>query len=190
LSEFLSEGEPPPGARGEEWRRGIYDRVVDGISRGVMVAASILLVMMLGLIVLEIVLRNFFHTSTQIADEYGGYLACWLTLFGFIQVARRDRFIRVEFLLVRLSGAMREIVLIIGSLAMLIVAAVVCYAATLLVFNSYRFHAASSQYSETLMFIPQSLMPVAFFMLCLIAIEDILRRGGRLLTGSSAEARR
>lgn len=186
MSEFLSDRDPPPGARRDEGWVGVYDMALERLSLWFMVAARVLLVMMLGLIVLEIVLRNFFLTSTQISDEYSGYFACWLTLFGFIQVARSDRFIRVEFLLSRLRGVAREVVLILGSLATLIVAAVVCYAATLLVLNSYRFHATSSQYSETLMFIPQSLMPFAFFMLCLIAIEDILRRGARLLIGSSA----
>ena len=187
--EVLGEPNPPPAAREQGGALGVYNAVIDRISWWFMAAARIFLVLMLLLILLEIFLRNFFLISTKVADEYSGYLTCWATLCGFLYVARSDYFIRVEFLLNRLRGPSREVTLLFGSLCGFIVTLVVCYAGTMLVWNSYRFHSTSQQYSETLMAIPQALLPVSFFLLAVVYLEDIIRRCVGLFSGAPQEAR-
>lgn len=184
--EILNEPNPLAERKKADGVLGAYHAVLDGIAWCFMAAARIFLVLMLLLIVLEIILRNFFLISTKVADEYSGFLACWATLCGFLYAARNDYFIRVEFMLTRLRGPSRELALLFGSLCGFIVTVVVCYACAMLVWNSYRFHATSQQYSETLMAIPQGLLPVSFFLLAVVYLEDIIRRLGRLFSAGSA----
>jgi TRAP-type C4-dicarboxylate transport system permease small subunit len=176
--EVLSQPNPLPERRASGLL-GVYQATMDTIAFWFMAAARIFLVLMLLLICLEIILRNFFLISTKVADEYSGYLTCWATLCGFLYAARNDYFIRVEFMLTRLRGPRRELALLFGSLCGLIVTVVVCYASVLLVWNSYRFHSTSQQYSETLMAIPQGLLPVSFFLLAVVYLEDVIRRIAR-----------
>jgi TRAP-type C4-dicarboxylate transport system permease small subunit len=111
---------------------------------------------------------------------------CWLTLLGFLYAARNDRFIRVDFLVNRLKGIGRDVADIAASACGFALSAIVCYATVKLAYTSYLFHATSSQYSETLLVIPQSIMPVAYFLLAVVYAEGIVRgvlrlcgRGGR-----------
>ena len=188
--EILSEPNPPPERERAGGVLGLYLAVMDGIAWWFMAAARIFLVLMLLLICLEIILRNFFLISTKIADEYSGYLTCWATLCGFLYAARHDYFIRVEFMLTRLRGRSREVALLFGSLCGLIVTMVTCYACALLVWNSWRFHSTSQQYSETLMAIPQGLLPVAFFLLAVVYLEDVIRRCSRIVSPPAAAGTR
>ena len=57
------------------------------LSNGGAFIASMLLVILVVLILVEIVLRYFFNTSTMRADEYSGYLYLALVCFGFTFVA-------------------------------------------------------------------------------------------------------
>ncbi len=186
--EIVSEPNPPSAGGKAGGLLRTYRAILDGITWWFSAAARVFLVLMLLLIVLEIILRNFFLISTKVSDEYSGYLACWATLCGFLHAARNDYFIRVEFLLNRLTGRRREATLLFGSVCALLVTIVVLYACTMLVWNSYRFHATSQQYSETLMAIPQALLPIAYFLLGVVFVEDIVRRCARLFSGDSGES--
>jgi TRAP-type C4-dicarboxylate transport system permease small subunit len=149
--------------------------LLDGLTRRLLVAGNVLLLLLLGLVGVEITLRNVFLGSTKIADEYSGYMFCWLCLFGFVHVARNDRFIRVEFLLTRLRGAPRRAVMVFGSVCGLVLSVIVCYATAQLAYTSYRFHAASAQYSQTPLAVPQALMPVAFLLMAIVYTVELVK---------------
>jgi TRAP-type C4-dicarboxylate transport system permease small subunit len=149
--------------------------VLDGLIRRLLVVANVLLLLLLALVGVEIVVRNVFFGSTKISDEYSGYMFCWLCLFGFVHAARDDRFIRVEFLLTRLRGVPRRVVAVFGTISGLALSVVVCYATALLAYTSYRFHAASPQFSQTPLAAPQALMPVAFFLMAVVYGAELVR---------------
>jgi TRAP-type C4-dicarboxylate transport system permease small subunit len=148
------------------------------LTRWLLVAGNVLLLLLLGLVGVEITLRNVFLVSTKIADEYSGYMFCWLCLFGFVYVARNDRFIRVEFLLTRLRGVKRQVLMVFGSICGLILSAIVCFATAQLAYTSYRFHAASAQYSQTPLAMPQVLMPAAFFLMAIVYVVELVKAVG------------
>jgi len=149
--------------------------ILDGLTRWFLIAGNVLLLLLLALVGVEITLRNVFLSSTKIADEYSGYMFCWLTLLGFVCVARDDRFIRVEFLLTRLQGVKRRVVMVFGSICGLVLSTVVCYATARLTYTSYLFNSMSAQYSQTPLVIPQALMPVAFFLMAVVYGVELLR---------------
>ena len=74
------------------------------LSNGGAFIASMLLVILVVLILVEIVLRYFFNTSTMRADEYSGYLYLALVCFGFGYTFMRDGHIRITFLTSKVSS--------------------------------------------------------------------------------------
>lgn len=77
-------------------------RVLDTISKRVgqagVLLASLLIVYMMVHILLEIVLRTFFSTSTYSMDEFVGYALCGLAFFALSDTFRQGRHIRVNIL--------------------------------------------------------------------------------------------
>lgn len=127
-------------------------------------------------------MRALFGASTLISDEYSGYLFSWLTLASFLFGMRTKAFLRVEFVVGRLRGGSRAVVEVFAALAGLIVAGVICYASSVLTLTTWKFNALSSQYSQTPLYIPQLVMPLAFALLSvaylaqLLTLVDELRR--------------
>lgn len=69
-----------------------------------MAVASLLLVYMVLHILVEIVLRAFFASSTYSMDEYVGYSVGAMTFLALAHTFRSGRHIRVSLLISRLSG--------------------------------------------------------------------------------------
>lgn len=81
---------------------------VDRISRAAAYVAAAILVFMVGHILLEIVLRNLFDTSTFVTAEFVGYGVAAMTYLGLAFSLRTGALIRVNMLLVRLHGPARR----------------------------------------------------------------------------------
>ena len=167
-------------ARFQEW--------LDRLSRVLLAISNVLLALLFLLINAEIVLRTTLGRSTLISDEYSGYMLCWLTLAGFLYAMRMDAFLRVGFIIERARGVWRRWLEALAALGGLFIACVAAYASFLLTYTTWRFNTVSSQYSETPLFIPQSVMAVSFVLLAvayavqLLAIMsgDARRRSGGL----------
>jgi len=76
----------------------LLDTISKRVGQAGLVVASLLIVYMLVHILLEIVLRTFFATSTFSMDEYVGYALCGLAFFALSDTFRERRHIRVNIL--------------------------------------------------------------------------------------------
>ena len=89
-------------ARNRTWKA----RLEFYFTRGESVLAISGLVLMLGLSLTEIVLRNFFHASITGADILIRYLVLWVSFIGAV-VAVRERHIKIEIIAVWLPEIWR-----------------------------------------------------------------------------------
>lgn len=85
-----------------------FQSFASGLSYVGALVAGVILCLMTGLILLEIVLRTFFDTSTFITDEFVGYGVAAMTFIGLGHALDRGELIRVNLLLARLTGRSRR----------------------------------------------------------------------------------
>lgn len=153
---------------------------LDSLARVLLGFSNILLAALFLLINLEIVLRATIGKSTLVSDEYSGYLLCWLTLSGLLYGMRTDAFIRVDFAVQRLRGRSRHLAEAFAALGGLSVSLVACHATALLTITSWQFNSSSSHYVQTPLYLPQSIMPVAFGLLGIAYLVQLCVSLGKL----------
>jgi len=159
-------------------------RLFDRLGDMLVAVSTIMLLLMVVLMGIEIGYRTLFSASTQVADEYSGYLFTWITLCCFLYAQRSDRFLRVDSLRNRWSPRVRAAADSIGSFLSAGLTAVLLYATWATFKTSMEFNALSIQYSQTRLWIPQAIMPVGFALLLLAfvhsAISSLLQAVGYL----------
>ncbi|MDD3342844.1 MAG: TRAP transporter small permease [Sulfurospirillaceae bacterium] len=137
---------------------------------GAFIASGLLIALVL-LILLEIILRYFFNTSTMRADEYSGYLYLAIVCFGFGYTFLHDGHIRITFLTAKISSKKSSLVDIFAGSITLVLLGFIFYRSVLLVWDSYQTGVVSEAVSATPIFIPQLALPIgiALFMISVIA---------------------
>jgi TRAP-type C4-dicarboxylate transport system permease small subunit len=146
--------------------------------------SAVMLLLMMVLLGLEIGDRALFKSSTQIADEYSGYLFTWVTMCCFLYAQRTDRLLRVDSLRNRFSPRVRAAADGVAALLAAILTAVLVYATWSTFSVSMQFSSVSIQSSQTPLSIPQVIMPIGFTLLTIAfmhsGITSILQASGRL----------
>lgn len=144
---------------------------------GAFVASGLLLLLVV-LILVEIVLRYFFNTSTMRADEYSGYLYLAIVCFGLGYTFLRDGHIRITFVTAKISSKASSWVDIFAGIAALGVLCFAFFRTALLTLDSYEMDLLSEGVSATPLYIPQLALPIGFALFILAAIAFILQRFG------------
>jgi TRAP-type C4-dicarboxylate transport system permease small subunit len=85
-----------------------FGRLVSRIVGAGAVLSGVSVLLILGLVCVEVIMRQGFNRSTMIADEIGGYLNVAVVFLGMAYTLREGGFIRVEILYDRLTGAFRR----------------------------------------------------------------------------------
>ena len=80
------------------------------IARAAAVVAGVLLLYMVGHIMLDIILRTFFATSTFVVTEFVGYAVAGMTFLALAYALEEGALIRVNILLYRLGPKARRVV--------------------------------------------------------------------------------
>ena len=155
---------------------------LDRLARGLLAFSNVLLAALFLLINAEIVVRATLRKSTLVSDEYSGYLMCWLTLCGLLYGMRSNAFLQVAFIVNRLRGRWRGLAEAFAALGGLFVCVVATYSTGVLTYTNWKFHAISSHFSQTPLYLPQAIMPAAFGLLgvaylvqCLVSIGQVAR---------------
>ena len=149
---------------------------IDGLSYGAALASSFFMVVIVGLILVEILLRGVFNTSTLVADEYSAYFYTALVMLGLGHTLRQGGHIRITLLSARLGrGAARLL-----DLTALAVALALCsfalYHSVLMVYDGYVLKMNADSISETPIWIPQTLVPLGLALFDLQLAAEFLRR--------------
>lgn len=157
---------------------------LDRLGDLLLAASAVMLLLMVALMGAEIATRALLHRSTQISDEYSGYLFTWMTMGGFFYAQRRDRFLRVDSVRNKLAPRTRAGVDAITSLLAAALVVVLLYATWATFRTSVTFDSRSIQPSQTLLWIPQVAMPLGFALLLLAFLHSsamsLLQALGRL----------
>jgi TRAP-type transport system small permease protein len=157
-------------------------RLVHGVAKklsdGGAFIASILLLTLVVLILVEIVLRYFFNTSTMRADEYSGYLYLALVCFGFGYTFMRDGHIRITFLTAKVSSKTSTWIDIFAGIVTLGVLIFAFYRTLLLSLDSFHTEVVSEGVSATPLYIPQMVLPIGFLLFIVALIAYIVGRLG------------
>ena len=135
-----------------------FTKLTDAISRAAEWISMVMILGMVGLIVAELVRRNFLNQSWLPTTELCGILFLWMAFIGIIPLFNRAGLIRLDFLVTRLQGVVAEIVWYITDLVSLGLGVVMIMA-----FNAqYRF-VASRTYATmpsvpyTIQYIPMAI---------------------------------
>jgi len=159
----------------------MLERIADQIERLSRLGdwvATIAVIGILALVTVEMVSRGLFGISTQISDEFCGYLNVAVIFFGLAWSLKNGAHVRVDLIHDRLQGAAKTAVrwiVVLTSLAYMAVATVV-----LIKYLIYSFQAGlvSTSYSETPLWIPQTII-VLGSILVVLQLAAFLLRGCR-----------
>ena len=149
----------------------LLSAALDVVERLAIGVSALLLVLMGVLMNTEVGGRYLLGRSTQIADEYAGYLFTAATVLCFVPAVRRGRFLRVDGLLQRTSGALRGSLEILEAVVGAIVSLVLAWATLRLALTSLDYGSVSLQPSQTPLAIPQAVVPFGFALLALAFVE-------------------
>jgi TRAP-type C4-dicarboxylate transport system permease small subunit len=149
---------------------------VDACSKlGAYLSAGCMLAIV-GLIVVEIICRSFFHVSTFIADEYSGYLMVAAVMAGLGFTLETDSHIKISILLVKVSPEPRRYIELMATLVAISITFFAFYHAVLMVYDTYSYDMLADSISETPLYIPQFLIPVGLLALMLQLVAQFIRR--------------
>lgn len=165
---------------------------LDRLGEFAVTGCALALLMMLLLMCTEIGMRLFFNSSTQISEEYSGYLFTWVTLGCFLYAQRAERFLRVDAVRKMIRPRVRAGMDCFAAFAGAALSAILLYATGETFSSSLMFHSTSMQYSETPLYLPQVIMPIGFGLLTIAflhtAITELLKAAGRLpITADSSD---
>jgi TRAP-type C4-dicarboxylate transport system permease small subunit len=150
-------------------------RAVSRLSSAGAVLSSAAFVLMVGLIVLEVILRSFFGKSTLIASEYSGYLLAAMIYLGLGFSFREGAHIRITFLQNRLSSLAYHWIEIFCHLA----AGVICILSTKFLFHtvltSYERGMQAYTVAETPLYIPQAIVLLGLFLFTLQVLARLIQ---------------
>ena len=154
---------------------GRIDRAMTRAGRWLSWVSAALIVYMLVHIMIEIVLRAFFDTSTFVLEEFVGYALGAMIFLALAATHTEDRLIRVNLLKNILGPRGREIADAFANLAAL-AACLLLFGALYNIFTrNWRFGITSSSFAETPLWIPQSLIIVGLgFYILRLAVNVLL----------------
>lgn len=164
--------EPPAEASG-------LDRVAGRVATISAATAAVGIVLILAIICVEVVLRQF-KSSLLVADEIAGYLNAAVVFLGLAYTLREGGFIRVELLYDQFKGRLKQLVRWIIVLVGTVYVGALLYYSVLHVIYAYKKDTRAISVIETPEWIPQSAAVVGFAVLLLQLLAYLADRVRRI----------
>ena len=134
------------------------------------------MIVIVTLIVVEIICRSLFGVSTMVSDEFSGYLMVTTVMAGLGYTLETNSHIRITILLVKLGPRLRSFMDLFATCFAIVLTLFICYHAALMVYDSYSYDMRADSISETLIYLPQLVVPLGLFGLILQLFGLLLRR--------------
>jgi TRAP-type C4-dicarboxylate transport system permease small subunit len=134
------------------------------------------MIFIVALILIEIFLRTFFHTSTLISDEYSAYFFVVVVMLGLAYTFKDEGHIRITIILGKLNPKLNKILDIICLLIALALTVFMFYYSMKMVIDTRSLDMRADSIAETPVYIPQIALPVGYFLFILSIIGKIMRR--------------
>ena len=157
----------------------VFQHTVYTVSRFAAYVSALICVSMLVLILVEIVLRSFFDTSTFLMDEFVGYGVGAVAFLALGYSLESGALIRVNLLLRRLSGRVRQSVEVLCTFATLTAMAVPIWFFWLSIMRHYKRGYTSGTYADVPAYIPESILLIGMMLFWV----QLLAYGLRVLAG-------
>ena len=144
--------------------------LLDRVATGMAYVAGGLFIVLSFYLTIDVIGRKFFHLSTAVSDEYGGYALAIGGMWALAHTLRSGGHVRIDILLPYLPRTLRAI-LDYGALAMMILfASVIAIYCWRLAIDSFTTDARAMSFLRTPLFVPQGLMALGFSVLSLEAL--------------------
>ena len=164
----------------------MFQNVVAAISRYAAYMAIAVMIAMVVHIMVEIILRSFFATSTHVAEEFVGYGLAAVVYLALGHSLNQGGLIRVDLVLIRLPTRARrliEVAIILASFAAMLF---VTYFVGRSVLQHYKRGTVSWTIAEVPFWIPEAivLLGIVLFLLQLVAYLLRILSGGPIVDDS------
>jgi TRAP-type C4-dicarboxylate transport system permease small subunit len=153
-----------------------FTSLVNKLSNWGAYLASLLLVSLVCLILIEITIRHFFDMSTLIADEYSGYLYLASIFLGLAYTFKEGGHIRINIITSRLSKKANNIFDILAAIITIAILGFVLYRTILFTYDSYELEMLSEAVSETPLYLTQLVMPIGTSLFILAVVLFLVQR--------------
>ena len=138
--------------------------------------SAVFMIFIVALILFEIFLRTFFHTSTLISDEFSAYFFVSVVMLGLSYTFKENGHIRITLVLSRLSKKTEKVFDIITSCIALVLTSFMFYHSLRMVIDTYKLDMRADSIAETPLFIPEIALPIGFFLFMLQILFKIIGR--------------
>jgi TRAP-type C4-dicarboxylate transport system permease small subunit len=145
-------------------------RAVDAVAWTMALASGALFLLVSFYITLDVISRKFFHFSTAVTDEYGGYALAVGGMWSLAHALRAGAHVRIDVLLPHLPAPVRALLGYAALVVMTFFASIVAVYAWRLTLDSLAIDARAMSFVRTPLVVPQGLMAVGFTVLGLEAL--------------------
>lgn len=142
----------------------------DRVTMGMAYVAGALFIVLSFYLTIDIVGRKFFHLSTAVSDEYGGYALALGGMWALAHTLRTGGHVRIDILLPYLPRTMRLGLDYLAFACMVLFAGLIAVYAWRLAIESFTMDARAMSFVRTPLFAPQGLMALGFTVLGVEAI--------------------
>lgn len=122
----------------------------------------------------DVIGRKFFHISSMVTDELGGYALAMGGMWALAYALRTGGHVRIDVLLPHLPGRLQSLLNYAALIVMVLFASVVTVYTWRLALDSLAIDARAMSFIRTPLFLPQGLMALGFTVLTLEAIAILL----------------
>lgn len=148
--------------------------LLDVVTLGMAYLSGIVFVLVSFYITLDVIGRKFFHLSSALTDEMGGYALAFGAMWALAWTLRSGGHVRIDVVLPHLPRTVRITLDYLAMAIMAFFAAFVAVYAWKLGFESFDTDARAMSFVRTPLWIPQSLLAIGVSVLALEAVVIFL----------------
>ena len=145
-------------------------RAADGVAWGMALVSGGLFLVVSFYITLDVIGRKFFHLSTAVSDEFGGYALAIGGMWALAHTLRMGAHVRIDILLPHLPPGVRALLNYAALVVMACFASIVAVYVWRLTLDSLAIDARAMSFIRTPLCLPQGFMAIGFTMLSLEAL--------------------
>ncbi len=148
--------------------------VLDTVTRALAHGSGVLFLLVSFYVAGDAVARTFFHASTAVSAEFGGYVPAVGTMWALANTLRVGAHVRIDILLPYLPRLFRSVLDYVAVAVMALFASAIALSAWRLTIESLTTDARAMSFLRTPLFLPQGLMALGFTALFVEAVVILM----------------
>ena len=148
--------------------------LLDSVTHGMALASGAVFLAVSFFITFDVIGRKFFHVSSAVTDEMGGYALAFGSMWALAWTLRSGGHVRIDVILPKLPPALRNTLDYLAMAVMILFAVMVATYTWTLAYESFDTDARAMSFLRTPVFVPQGLLAFGLSVLALEAIVILL----------------